>query len=364
MPSTPTTIPTATPISVADVAQRIARSVVLIQNGDVSGSGVRIERGILTNAHIVGDARQVRIVAQDGRDAVGSVARRDPTVDLALVLADVPLPAIEIEPSNLQRQGDTVLVLGYPRPDAIDGQATLTRGLISAFRDDPNNNRSLVQTDAAINPGNSGGPMVNLRGNLIGLVAERLRDSQGLGFAIASESILAFLVGPVSQAVVSIQPPTPSPLVTILTPPIRATSPPSRLPSTATTVRLPTANVFEGKVVVQNISISGNCSQPAPSWRATYQLSGFIPNSPIFEDATYIAGYCDGRTTVAAGFGVSFPPRQVGGLASCGSSCRFDASGRVQFAEPDFAFGSFSWCFSDYTGRRACVSFNVPLPSH
>src|SRR5205085_2531314 len=106
------------------------------------------------------------------------------------------VPPIELESAGQQRQGDQLLVLGYPRPSilGIGGQASLSRGLLSAIRQD--NGVTYIQTDATVNPGNSGGPVLNMRGNVVGVVDFTLKDSVGLNFAIATESIQAFLAAP------------------------------------------------------------------------------------------------------------------------------------------------------------------------
>lgn len=132
--------PTSTPVaelSEADVAALAARSVVQILNDDgSSGSGVRIPEGVLTNAHVVKGHPQVRVFAPDGKSANGTVTRLDEVRDLAIVTTDLSLTPMDREPSAQQRQGQTIVVLGYPL--GIGGQATVSRGLLSATRVDRN----------------------------------------------------------------------------------------------------------------------------------------------------------------------------------------------------------------------------------
>ena len=200
----PTAIPspTAAPPAVvsapseADVAAQVVPSVVRIVAGTSGGSGVKIDRGVLTNEHVVSGAARVEVVTRDGTRSPATVARTSKKYDLALLLTEAPLPALEFEAARDQRQGDTVLALGYPRTDALgSGQATLTRGLISAIREDKDG-VLYVQTDAALNAGSSGGALVNMRGKLIGISSASVRDSELLGLAVATESIQAFLTGP------------------------------------------------------------------------------------------------------------------------------------------------------------------------
>src|SRR5712691_8356004 len=160
-----------------------------------AGSGVRLAGGVLTNEHVVHGAREVQLVTGAGKRVSARVERSDATRDLALLTTDESLPPLELVPAGDQRQDDAELAFGYPFSDVLQGQATLTRGLVSAVRlDDSGVLR--VQTDAAVNPGNSGGPLVNMQGKVVGLIVSRLKESQGLNFAVASESIQQFLANP------------------------------------------------------------------------------------------------------------------------------------------------------------------------
>jgi S1-C subfamily serine protease len=176
----------------ADIAALVAPSVVQVVAGDSLGSGVAIGRGFITDDHVVDDTSQVQIITSDGQIHDAFVARRDPGSDLALLLSEASVPPLNLEPSGQQRQGDAVLAFGYPL--GIPGQASLTRGVISAFRQEASGVK-LVQTDAALNPGNSGGPIVNLRGNVIAIDEFGFKNTGGLNFGIASETVQAFLDG-------------------------------------------------------------------------------------------------------------------------------------------------------------------------
>jgi S1-C subfamily serine protease len=184
--------------SEADIAARAAPSVVQISVPGASGSGVAIAGGILTNQHVIDGAASIDVITASGQRAHAEVLRSNTTSDLALLRApDLNLPPLELEAAGQQRQGDTLLVLGYPLADLkeLGGQATLTRGLLSAVRAQ-SNGVVLVQTDAAINPGNSGGPLLNVQGKVIGIVAFGIEHTQGLSFGVAAETIQAFLDGP------------------------------------------------------------------------------------------------------------------------------------------------------------------------
>lgn len=214
-PLTPTSTlepptPSATVASDADIAARIGPSVVQVLTADGYGSGVKVDRGILTCEHVVKGNREVKVVTSGGATVSALVSRSDPTRDLALLLTEASIPSVEIDVSGSQRQGDAVLVLGYPMAAIIGGQATLTRGLLSAIREDKENNRTLIQTDAAVNPGSSGGAILNARGQLIGVVSMFIQGGEALGFGISAKTIQDFLLAPQTASTPSTRPAEPT----------------------------------------------------------------------------------------------------------------------------------------------------------
>jgi S1-C subfamily serine protease len=177
-------------LSPADIATLAQPSVVQVVTPDGSGTGFGVAAGVLTAAHVVGDATQVQMVASDGSVQIASVARVDSSRDLALLTPDQPLPALDLELAASQRQGTDVVLLGYPLD--LGKQSTLTRGIISAVRLN-DNGLDFVQTDAAVAPGNSGGPLLNVQGKVIGMLILGARV-QGFNLAIATETINSFLM--------------------------------------------------------------------------------------------------------------------------------------------------------------------------
>jgi len=123
----------------------------------------------------------VQLASGEIFDAV-SVLAFDERKDLAIIkVAGFDLPTIELGNSNEVRSGEPVVVMGSPR----GLQGTVTTGVISAIRDEPSGaGFKLLQTDAAVNPGNSGGPLLNARGQAIGIVTAKLRGAEGLNFAV------------------------------------------------------------------------------------------------------------------------------------------------------------------------------------
>ncbi|KAB8320121.1 trypsin-like serine protease [Tolypothrix campylonemoides VB511288] len=154
------------------------------------GSGFVIDPAglILTNAHVVDDADTVTVSFQDSRILAGKVLGKDPVTDVAVIQVqpESNLPAVVIGDSDKVRQGQWAIAIGNP----LGLQETVTVGVISGTERSsvdigiPDKRVGFIQTDAAINPGNSGGPLLNAKGEVIGINTAILRGAQGLGFAI------------------------------------------------------------------------------------------------------------------------------------------------------------------------------------
>lgn len=160
------------------------------------GSGVIIDASghILTNYHVVGGAAQIKVVLADGREFSGKsvkVVGTDPKTDLAVIqiIGGGSLPFLPLGDSDKVKVGQWVVAIGQPRGLS----ETVTQGIISAKHrtglSEPSSYQDFLQTDAAINPGNSGGPLMDLKGEVIGINSAILSESggfEGLGFAIPS----------------------------------------------------------------------------------------------------------------------------------------------------------------------------------
>jgi serine protease Do len=153
------------------------------------GSGVIIDQAgyILTNYHVVRRATAITVRLTDGREFKAKVVGRDPKTDLSLIKIAAPaldLPVLVLGDSDRMRVGDWVLAVGNPFGLAH----TVTQGIISAtgrvIGTGPYDN--FLQTDAPVNPGNSGGPLINLRGEVVGITTAIVATGQGIGFAIPS----------------------------------------------------------------------------------------------------------------------------------------------------------------------------------
>lgn len=158
------------------------------------GSGV-IVRGngvIVTNAHVVKGADELKVVLNDRREFEATVVAQDEETDLAVLRIDTNgeiMPALRVGADTEPEIGDIVLAIGNP----FGVGQTVTSGIISALgRTNVSDISSAIQTDAAVNPGNSGGALVNLQGELIGVntaIFSRSGGSNGIGFAIPSELV-------------------------------------------------------------------------------------------------------------------------------------------------------------------------------
>lgn len=151
------------------------------------GSGVIMNRDgyVLTNAHVIQDADDIRVTLRDGRQTYARVVGIDPDTDLAVLHITMDnLPAIPIGDSSKLRVGDVVLAIGNP----YDFGQTVTQGIVSATgrkRLGITTFEDFIQTDADINPGNSGGALITARGELIGIntaIVSNSGGSQGIGF--------------------------------------------------------------------------------------------------------------------------------------------------------------------------------------
>ncbi|HLU25924.1 MAG TPA: trypsin-like peptidase domain-containing protein [Longimicrobiales bacterium] len=170
------------------VVRQVSPAVVGVSNHDGSASGVivRADGIILTNAHVVGDDRTVRVSLADGRRLEAAVLGVDPTVDIAVLRVNASgLPVATLGDSDRLEVGQTAIAIGNP----FGLERTVTRGVISALNRSPRGLGldELIQTDAAINPGNSGGPLLDSRGRVVGIntaVVRAASGAVGLGFAI------------------------------------------------------------------------------------------------------------------------------------------------------------------------------------
>jgi serine protease Do len=170
---------------------RSPRDEALVQNSLGSGVIVTNEGHIITNNHVVDQVDEIEVQLSDGRTKKARLVGADSQLDLAVLKIDEPgVKPLKLADSDTVQPGDFVLAIGNP----FGLQETVTDGIIS-WKGRPNNTDlrgGLLQTNAAINPGNSGGPLINSRGEVVGIneqIVSSSGGSQGIGFAIPSNTV-------------------------------------------------------------------------------------------------------------------------------------------------------------------------------
>jgi len=190
--------------ALAEIYLSVRDSIVLVQgvtdSGTVQGSGFVYSFSnrtvVITNYHVVYDTTNLSVTFSNGNGYAAKVLGTDPYADLAVLSVDAPageFTPVEIVSSSTLRVGEPVIAIGNPY--GLVG--SLTEGVVSAvgrsITEEPAGGfaiANIIQTSTPINPGNSGGPLLNAAGKVVGITAAIVSDSQGLGFAIPSNTIL------------------------------------------------------------------------------------------------------------------------------------------------------------------------------
>ena len=214
-------------LSIPDLVDTALLSVVEIRAGVSGGTGFLIaDNGlVVTNKHVIAGNTTARLRLTSGREYMATVVKEHPSLDLAYLKiesSDTFTP-ISLGNSGNVRVGEEVIVIGFPLGPQLGQEPTVSRGIVSAIRQDQ------IQTDAPMNPGNSGGPLLNQYGNVIGVIKSRIDESQGrpvvgIGFAIPINNVAI-------SASVQSTPPTQSPLLPTLVPPTQPQLSPMLVPT-------------------------------------------------------------------------------------------------------------------------------------
>ena len=206
---------TPAPVVSAQVYQAILPSLVWVQTDDAGeGEGFGIGSGVVVNAdaevltalHVIKGATEIQVAFADGTRTAAAVVNVDPERDIAVltpaVLPNLVLPAT-LGSSSAMRVGDEVFAVGNP----LGLVGSLSAGVVSGFDRDfmPEGReaplRGLIQFDAAVNPGNSGGPLLDRRGQVVGIVTGLINPTDmdffiGIGFAVPIEAAASAAGGP------------------------------------------------------------------------------------------------------------------------------------------------------------------------
>lgn len=179
--------------ALAEVIERVQRSLVVVHNGRFgAGAGVIWRSGgiILTNYHVAKQGK-LSITLADGRDCPAQLLAKEPEIDLAILQAEVSGPAALIADSRCLHVGQIVLAAGHPWGQ----RGAITAGVVSSLGTVATSGRRgaipIIHTDVRLAPGNSGGPLVNLAGGVVGINTMILGGDQGL--AIPSQVANAFI---------------------------------------------------------------------------------------------------------------------------------------------------------------------------
>jgi 2-alkenal reductase len=201
--------------AIQDAVAKVSPAVVTVVTDRGSGSGVIVSEAgyILTNAHVIEGARRLQAVFLDGQTVDARLVGADAIADVAVLKVDAKVPGwAELGNSDALQPGETVIAIGSPLGDFRN---TVTVGVVSALGRSLETRfgyamEDLIQTDAAINQGNSGGPLVNLAGQVVGINTLVVRgnvfssaQAEGLGFAIASNTVKALSEQIIAQGFVS-----------------------------------------------------------------------------------------------------------------------------------------------------------------
>jgi len=183
---------TATGQNISQLYKQVAPSVVVVDAGDDGlGSGVIVDSDglIATNQHVVGDSDTIRVRYLNGTSELAVVLYTNVARDLAILWVRSRQSPAKLGDSDQVEVGERVVAIGAPRGLAH----TLSEGIISGIRV-PRTGRAYLQTTVPLSPGSSGGPIINMRGEVIGLAVFVLRDSQNLNFAIPSSDVRTALL--------------------------------------------------------------------------------------------------------------------------------------------------------------------------
>ena len=175
------------------VANEVIPGVVSINTDKSAGTGFIVHSSgyIVTNQHVIADAKQISAIDHTGKTYTATIVASDSTKDLALLKVDTDgMSSLELADSDDVTIGSKVIAIGNP----LGLSFSVTEGIVSAIhRQGPNGLAAYIQTDVTLNRGNSGGPLINSAGKVIGVNNFKIGEAEGLGFALESNVVRDFI---------------------------------------------------------------------------------------------------------------------------------------------------------------------------
>mgnify|MGYP001565070356 FL=1 len=177
----------------SEIVSGALKGVVSINTDKSAGTGFVVHSSgyIVTNQHVIADARQISAIDYNGQTHAASVIASDSTKDLALLKVESDWGShLELADSDSIVIGNKVIAIGNP----LGLSFSVTEGIVSAVnREGPNGLEAYIQTDVTLNRGNSGGPLINSAGQVIGVNNFKIGEAEGLGFALESNVVREFI---------------------------------------------------------------------------------------------------------------------------------------------------------------------------
>ena len=170
------------------VIEQSLRGVVSIATDKSSGTGFLVtDNGyIVTNHHVIDGGSRIQVLTYDRKVLDAALIGSDPTRDVAVLKISGSYDSLELADSDDLQVGKKVIAIGNP----LGLSFSVTEGIISAIdRTGPNGFSEYIQTDVSLNPGNSGGPLIDTKGNVVGVNNFKVGNAENLGFALESESV-------------------------------------------------------------------------------------------------------------------------------------------------------------------------------
>ena len=187
--------------TIEDIARDAVYAVVSIETSSSIGSGVCVASGgyVLTNSHVVNGENDITLHLFDGSTILADIVYEDVVLDVAILKTSVSMPYLPLANSDDVNVGQDVLAVGTPLSLSLNH--SFTKGIISALnRTIPISGangmyfmNNLIQHDASLNSGNSGGPLLNTKGEVIGINTLKVTDGDGVGFSIPTKAFMSIL---------------------------------------------------------------------------------------------------------------------------------------------------------------------------